>query len=183
MRSILRAERTVLNLLSHLCGVATRTRQFVEKVKKYPVFILDTRKTMPLWREAEKYAVKAGGGKNHRMGLYDAIFVKENHRPYGQLARLRQYAGKFEIEVRNLRELTEAFILRPRVILLDNFKPHLLREAVMLARKTHPEIILEASGGVTLQNVGQYAATGVDWISVGSLTHSVPAIDFSLLIE
>lgn len=181
--SILKVERTLLNFLGHLCGIATLTRQFTDRVKKYPVSILDTRKTTPLWRELEKYAVRIGGGQNHRMGLYDAIFVKENHRPFGNLAKLRQRAGGFEIEVRNILELREAFKLKPRVILFDNFTPSHLRQAVRLARNECPGVILEASGNIHLTNVAQYAATGVDWISVGALTHSIPALNFSLLIE
>jgi nicotinate-nucleotide pyrophosphorylase (carboxylating) len=181
--SILKVERTVLNFLSRLSAIATKTRQFVDRVKGFPVFILDTRKTTPLWREIEKYAVRVGGGRNHRMGLYDAIFVKENHRPYGNLQRLRPFRGQFEIEVRNLKELKEALKLVPRIILLDNFSPAGLRRAVQWARDSHPEVILEASGGITLENVAHYAAMGVDWISVGALTHSVKSIDFSLLVS
>lgn len=183
VRSILRAERTALNLLGHLCGIATKTRAYVEAVKRHPVLILDTRKTTPLWREIEKYAVRAGGGRNHRMGLYDAVFVKENHRPYGDLKKLRDYPGSVEIEVRNLEEMREALKLRPRVILFDNFTPARLNQAVHLARRASPTTILEASGGITLENVAHYAAMGVDWISVGALTHSVKSQDFSLLID
>lgn len=183
VRSLLKGERTVLNFLGHLSGIATLTRRFVERVKHYPVLILDTRKTTPLWRDLEKYAVRAGGGKNHRMGLYDAYFVKENHRPCGDLKRLRNFPGRFEIEVRSLGELNEALKIHPRVILLDNFTPVDLRRAVRRARNTHPEIILEASGGITLENIVHYAAMGVDWISVGALTRSVKAIDFSLLVK
>ena len=183
VRSLLALERTLLNFLGHLSGIATQTRKFVTRVEKYSVFILDTRKTSPLWRELEKYAVRVGGGRNHRMGLYDAIFVKENHRKFGNLGLLKRLHGHFEIEVRNLAELKEALELEPRVILFDNFAPTKLREAVRIAREAHPHIILEASGGITLDNVVHYAALGVDWISVGSLTHSVRSLDFSLLIQ
>ena len=183
VRSILRVERCLLNFLSRLSGITTLTRQFVDKVKPYPVFILDTRKTTPIWRALEKYAVRAGGGRNHRMGLYAAIFVKENHRPHGNLSKLRAHEGKFEIEVRNFRELREALKLGPRVILFDNFTPANLRRAVLMARRARPEVILEASGGITFDNVAHYAALGVDWISVGALTHSAPSIDFSLLMQ
>jgi nicotinate-nucleotide pyrophosphorylase (carboxylating) len=176
-------ERTLLNFLGHLCGIASKTNAFVKKIRPYSTRILDTRKTTPLWRDLEKQAVLAGGGKNHRMGLYDAIFVKENHRPYGQLGQLRKFPHRFEIEVRDLREMVEALILRPAVILFDNFTPADLKKAVKLARKANPKIILEASGGVTLENVKNFAATGVDQISVGSLTHSVKAIDLSLLVR
>lgn len=182
-RSILKAERTVLNFLGPLSGIATKTRKFIEKVKGYPVLILDTRKTTPLWRELEKYAVRVGGGRNHRRGLYDAIFVKENHRAKGDLARLKNFPYQFIIEVHSLRELKDALSVKPRGILFDNFSPSLLRKGVRLARRLNPEIILEASGGITLENVAHYAAMGVDWISVGSLTHSVKAVDYSLLIH
>lgn len=182
-RSILAVERTLLNFLGHLCGIATRTRQFLDRVRRYQVFILDTRKTTPLWREIEKYAVSAGGGRNHRMGLYDAVFIKENHRPFADFSALKNRRGRFEIEVRNLKELKDALKLDPAVILFDNFKPAALKQGVRLARALHPEVILEASGGITLENVSAYAAMGVDWISVGSLTHSVRSLDFSLLVE
>lgn len=182
-RGILKAERTALNFLGHLSGIATLTHTYAEAVKKYHVLILDTRKTTPLWRELEKYAVKTGGGRNHRMGLYDAVFIKENHRVYGDLEKLRDYDGHVEIEVRNQTELREALKLNPRVILFDNFTPARLGEAVRLARRLRPETILEASGGINLENVTHYAAMGVDWISIGSLTHSVRSLDFSLLMQ
>ncbi len=182
-RSILAAERTALNFLGHLSGIATRTASFVKKTKKYRVRILDTRKTTPLLRGLEKYAVKTGGGHNHRMGLYDAIFVKENHRVHGNLKNLKKAAGKFEIEVRNTRELLLALKMKPKVILFDNYKPAQLRAAVKTARRENRKIILEASGGINESNVAVYAATGVDQISIGALTHSVTCLDFSLLIE
>lgn len=225
IRSILKAERTVLNFLGHLSGIATRTREFVnransphpalspearggmikenfptlprsEETKRFPspplgergrvrgqVFIFDTRKTTPGLRLLEKYAVKIGGGENHRAGLYGEIFVKENHRPYGRLNILKKFPRKFVIEVRNRRELHQALKLRPRLILFDNFRPDDLRKAVQVARKADPKVILEASGGVTLENVSKFAACGVDQISVGSLTHSVKAVDFTLLVK
>ena len=181
--SILKAERTALNLLGHLCGVASLTRQYVKQVKRYGVSILDTRKTTPLWRDLEKQAVKSGGGKNHRMGLYDRIFVKENHRPQGRLGRLRQVPKQFEIEVRNQRELAEALLLSPKVILLDNFSISELKKAVKWVRKSKRKVILEASGGITLGNVTKVAQTGIDWISSGALTHSVKNIDLSLIMD
>ena len=124
-----------------------------------------------------------GGSVFAGLGLYDAVFVKENHRPYGNLAKLRSRPRQFEIEVRNLREVAEALMLRPRVILFDNFPPALLRKAVRMVRRADPRILLETSGGITLANVRRYAAAGVDRISVGALTHSVKAIDFSLLLQ
>ena len=183
VHGILKGERTALNFLGHLTGIATKTRLFSDKVKKYGTVILDTRKTTPLWRGLEKYAVKTGGGKNHRMGLFDAVFVKENHRLQGSLKNLRKVAGNFEIEVRNLRELSESLMLKPKVILFDNFKPSELKTAVKIARKTNPRIILEASGGITEKNIQKFAAAGVDQISVGALTHSVRCFDFSLLVK
>lgn len=183
LRAILKGERTALNFLGHLSGIASLTGQFVQSVKKDSVLILDTRKTLPLLREFEKYAVRIGDGKNHRMGLFDAVLVKENHRRYGDLNRLKRYRYKFEIEVRNLKELHEALSYKPRVILFDNFKPDQLRRAVRIARSRNPEIILEASGGINLDNVAHYAAMGVDCISIGALTHSVRSLDFSLLVE
>jgi nicotinate-nucleotide pyrophosphorylase (carboxylating) len=183
IRSILKAERTMVNFISHLSGIATKTRQFVNRVKKYPALILDTRKTTPIWRELEKVAVQVGGGHNHRQGLDEFLFVKENHRIHGDLKKLRHHPHAFEIEVRSLGELWEAIGLRPEVILLDNFSPKEARRAVEIVRKEAPGIFLEASGGITLENVRRFAAAGVDTISVGSLTHSVKAVDFSLLID
>ncbi len=182
-RSILKAERVTLNFLGRLSGIATLTHAYVERICGNKARVFDTRKTTPLLREFEKYAVKTGGGKNHRMGLYDAVFVKENHRRFGNLAKLRRVSGNFEIEVRNLKELSEALVLNPRVILFDNFSPVRLKEAVTLVRQVNPRILLEASGGITLGNISRFAATGVDRISSGALTHSAPAIDFSLLIK
>jgi len=183
IHSILKSERTALNLLGHLSGIATHTNCFVRRIRRYPVMILDTRKTTPLWRESEKYAVRCGGGRNHRFGLYDEIFVKENHRKHGKLDRLKNRRDCFEIEVRSMNELKKALLLSPRVILFDNFTPAKLKQAVRYTRRYKPEIILEASGGITLDNVDHYAAMGVDWISIGSLTHSIRSLDFSLLVS
>lgn len=182
-RSILAAERTALNFLGHLCGISSKTRQYADAVKKYHVLILDTRKTTPLWREIEKYAVRTGGGRNHRMGLYDGVFIKENHRTQGDFSALEKYRGEFEIEVRSMDELKKALPYQPRVVLFDNFTPSRLKRAVDYARKKSPETILEASGGMTLDTVEHYACMGVDWISVGALTHSVKCVDFSLLLK
>ncbi|MFA6599742.1 MAG: carboxylating nicotinate-nucleotide diphosphorylase [Candidatus Omnitrophota bacterium] len=183
VRSILKIERTLLNFLARLCGIATATSGFVRHASPYGVRVLDTRKTTPLWRELEKYAVLTGGGTNHRMGLYDAVFVKENHRPFGDLSRLSRFHGQFVIEVRDFRELREAARYHPKSILLDNFPVSRLRKAVAWVRKIRPDILLEASGGITPANARRYAASGVDQISIGSLTHSVKAVDFSLLIK
>lgn len=183
IRSILKTERVMINFIGHFSAIATKTRQFADKVKRYPVLILNTRKTTPLWRELEKMAVEVGGGRRHRFGLDSFIFVKENHRIHGDLKKLRRHPGQFEIEVRSPGELWEAIQLRPKVILLDNFTPRATRRAVTIIREEAPEIIIEASGGITLENVRKFAAAGVDTLSIGSLTHSVKAVDFSLLID
>jgi nicotinate-nucleotide pyrophosphorylase (carboxylating) len=183
VRSILKLERTLVNFLAWLCGIATVTNAYVRAVSGHGVKVLDTRKTTPLWRELEKYAVKIGGGVNHRMGLYDAMLVKENHRPFGDLKKLCRFKNRFVIEVRDFKELREAVDWHPRSILFDNFSPGLLKKAVCWVRSRAPRIVLEASGGITLKNAAKYAASGVDQISVGSITHSVKALDFSLLIK
>jgi nicotinate-nucleotide pyrophosphorylase (carboxylating) len=185
-RSILTAERVALNFLQHLSGVATLTHQFVDAVGKSKVKVLDTRKTTPGLRTLEKAAVVAGGGANHRSRLSDMVLVKDNHLNLGsgQLAaaiqRVRQERPGIKIEVEaNRLEQVRSFleIEGIDVILLDNMKPSELREAVALGKK---KVKFEASGGVTLKNVRQIAATGIDYISVGALTHSASAIDISL---
>jgi nicotinate-nucleotide pyrophosphorylase (carboxylating) len=189
-RSILKAERVALNFLQRLSGIATLTRQFVEAAGKSRAKILDTRKTTPGLRKLEKAAVVAGGGFNHRFGLYDMVLVKDNHlrgRPdlfselNAMVQRIRQERPNVQIELEadNLEQV-RAFlqIEGVAVILLDNMEPSGLREAIAL-RKNNP-VKFEASGGVTLKNVRRIAATGVDFISVGALTHSARAIDLSL---
>lgn len=188
--SILIAERTALNFLGHLSGVATRTREFVEKVKTTQANILDTRKTTPGLRLFEKYAVATGGGTNHRMGLYDQALVKDNHlrtlrkESIGSiLTRLKSAVLKRTItgvEVKNLPELKEALKTPPDYILLDNMPPEMVREAVNLKKRMGSKVLFEASGGITLDNVMDYARTGVERISVGALTHNAPSIDISL---
>lgn len=187
--SILKAERVALNFLQRLSGIATLTRQFVEAAGKSRAKILDTRKTTPGLRKLEKAAVMAGGGFNHRFGLYDMVLVKDNHllgRPdfselNAMIQRVRQERPNVQIELEadNLEQV-RAFlqIEGVAVILLDNMEPSGLREAIAL-RKNNP-VKFEASGGVTLKNVRRIAATGVDFISVGALTHSARAIDLSL---
>lgn len=192
MRSILAGERIALNFLQRLSGIATRTRRYVEAVAGLRAQILDTRKTTPGWRLLEKYAVRCGGGTNHRMGLHDGVLIKDNHlAALGggpdavtravELARAR--AGPsvpVEIEVDDLDQLDRALACRPQIILLDNMKPSQLREAVRRRDGTAPDVLLEASGGVTLANVRAIAEAGVDRISVGELTHSAPALDIGL---
>lgn len=188
-RSILTAERVALNFLQRLSGVATLTRQFVDAVGKSKAKILDTRKTTPGLRALEKAAVVAGGGMNHRFGLYDMVLVKDNHlmasnglsRVAAAVERVRAARPRvrIELEADNLEQV-RAFlaIAGVDVILLDNMKPSEMREAVALGKKTG--VKFEASGGVTLQTVRQIAATGVDFVSVGAITHSAPAVDLSL---
>lgn len=195
LRGILTAERVALNFLGRLSGIATLTSRYVEAVAPYRAVILDTRKTTPGWRVLEKYAVRCGGGRNHRMGLYDMILIKDNHivaagsiteavrRAQAHLAKAEAWAKKklpIEVEVRTLEELEEALSLGVDRILLDNMDPAILREAVKLTRG---RATLEASGGISLENVAEVAATGVDYISVGALTHSAPALDLSLEIS
>jgi len=186
LRGILTAERTALNFLTHLSGIATLTARFVDVVAPYRAVILDTRKTTPGWRILEKYAVRCGGGRNHRMGLYDMVLIKDNHiAASGSLTeavRRVRAAGislPIEVEVRTLAELEEALSLDVDRILLDNMDIPTLREAVARAKG---KVELEASGGVTLENAAEIAACGVDYISIGALTHSAPALDFSLEI-
>jgi nicotinate-nucleotide pyrophosphorylase (carboxylating) len=187
-RSILKAERVALNFLQRLCGIATLTRQFVETVKDHPAKILDTRKTTPGLRSLEKAAVLAGGGENHRFGLYDMVLVKDNHLMTldglsgfaDRIKRLRQERPNVRIEVEaDDLEQVRALVEIPEidVILLDNMAPAHIREAIALRTDN---IQFEASGGITLENVNRIAATGIDYISAGSLTHAARAIDIGL---
>jgi len=189
-RALLAAERTALNLLCHLAGVATLTARFVREVDGTDVRILDTRKTTPGLRALEKAAVAAGGGTNHRMGLYDAILIKENHTALaggvGEAVRRAQQAKPelpIEVECRDLDEVREAAEAGADRLLLDNMGAVRLREAVGAAREEGNGPELEASGGITLAKVRDIAETGVDFVSVGALTHSAPALDLSMTIE
>jgi len=183
--SMLTAERTALNFLQRLSGIATQTSRFVEAVKGTGAKILDTRKTTPGWRELEKYAVRCGGGGNHRMGLYDMVLVKDNHIAAAGSVRAaveltRDSKLPVEVEVKSLAQLREALDAGARRILLDNMSPARMRKARELAG---PQVKLEASGGISLRRVRQVAETGVDYISVGELTHSAPALDIALDLE
>jgi nicotinate-nucleotide pyrophosphorylase (carboxylating) len=187
-RALLAAERTALNLLGHLSGVATLTARFVKAVEGSGTRILDTRKTTPGLRALEKAAVAAGGGINHRMGLYDAILIKENHAALAggvgaavQRAREAQPELPIEVECRDLDEVRQGAEAGADRLLLDNMWPGELREAVAAVRALNGAE-LEASGGVTLDNVAEIAATGVDYVSVGALTHSAPALDLSMTL-
>jgi nicotinate-nucleotide pyrophosphorylase (carboxylating) len=192
-RGLLAAERTAINFLGHLSGVATLTARYAEAVVGTGTTILDTRKTTPGLRHLEKAAVAAGGGINHRMGLYDAILVKENHiAAAGGLAKA-VYAARnaqpemaIEVEVCNMDETAYALGMGVDRLLLDNMSPDQLREAVALRDENAggPDgVSLEASGGVNLDNVREIAETGVEFISIGSLTHSAATLDFSMLLE
>jgi nicotinate-nucleotide pyrophosphorylase (carboxylating) len=185
---LLTAERTALNFVQRLSGVATQTRRYVEAIQGLPSKILDTRKTTPGWRLLEKYAVRCGGGHNHRMGLYDGMLIKDNHLAatnhafsIGDAVRLaRSIPGPVEIEVDTLEQLDQALAGKPDIVLLDNMPPDKLREAVRRRNAIAPSVLLEASGGVNLDTVRAIAETGVDRISVGALTHSAPALDIGL---
>jgi nicotinate-nucleotide pyrophosphorylase (carboxylating) len=189
-RALLAAERTALNLLCHLSGVATLTARFVREVEGTGARVLDTRKTTPGLRALEKAAVAAGGGTNHRMGLYDAILIKENHAVLAggvgeavTQARGAQPDLPVEVECRDLDEVRQGAEAGADRLLLDNMNPAELREAVAAARGPEGGPELEASGGITLENVAEIAATGVNFVSVGALTHSAPALDLSMILE
>ncbi|HEX3561649.1 MAG TPA: carboxylating nicotinate-nucleotide diphosphorylase [Solirubrobacterales bacterium] len=189
-RALLAAERTALNLLCHLSGVATLTARFVREVEGTGARVLDTRKTTPGLRALEKAAVAAGGGTNHRMGLYDAILIKENHAVLAggvgeavTQARAAQPDLPVEVECRDLDEVRQGAEAGADRLLLDNMNPAELREAVAAARGPEGGPELEASGGITLENVAEIAATGVNFVSVGALTHSAPALDLSMILE
>jgi len=189
-KGILRGERTALNFLQRMSGIATLTRQYVEAVKPHRAVILDTRKTAPGLRLLDKWAVKLGGGQNHRIGLYDMVLIKNNHiTAVGSITaainRVRDCDDRdrpIEVEVRTLDELREALALQPDRILLDNMSLIQMREAVEIAAARTRRVPLEASGNVTLETVNAIAATGVDFISSGALTHSVRALDISLTL-
>ena len=188
-KGILSTERTALNFLQKLSGIATLTAKYVEEIKGTRTKILDTRKTTPGLRVLEKYAVKTGGGENHRMGLFDMILIKENHIKAGggiseaiMRARWKRTREKIEVEVRNLAEVREAIESKPDWIMLDNMRIDQMRKAVRMIRRASRVIKIEASGSINLRNVRKIALTGVDFISVGALTHSAPALDMSLML-
>lgn len=184
-RSLLTVERVALNFLQRLSGIATLTRRFVDAVKETNARIVDTRKTTPLLRHFEKYAVTVGGGFNHRFGLFDGILIKDNHLQAAggvknalELAKKKApHLMKIEVEVTNLEEFKEALEHGADAVLLDNMTPEEIQKAVSLA---DGKVVLEASGGITLDNVKVYAETGVDIISIGALTHSASAVDISM---
>jgi nicotinate-nucleotide pyrophosphorylase (carboxylating) len=184
-KSLLTAERVALNLFQRLSGIATLTHQFVMAIQDLPVKIVDTRKTTPLLRVFEKYAVRTGGAFNHRFGLYDGILIKDNHiavaggikNAVKAAKKNAPHLMKVEVEVKDLEELKEALVCQADVVLLDNMTPEMVRQAVELTDK---RALLEVSGGITLDNIRQYALAGVDLISIGALTHSAKAVDMSM---
>ena len=195
IRSILKGERTALNFLQQLSGVATFASTFVNKVKGSSVKILDTRKTVPGLRALQKYAVKLGGGHNHRMGLYDMILIKENHiKSAGGITDAIKKAMssskmksktrklKIEVETRNFKEVEKAAQMGVDVIMLDNMSLPQIRKAVRIVKSINENIKIEVSGNIDLNLIRQIAKTGIDFISVGALTHSAKALDFSLKV-
>jgi nicotinate-nucleotide pyrophosphorylase (carboxylating) len=187
-RSVLRGERIVLNFLSALSGTATTTRKYVDKIKKYNTKILDTRKTIPGFRVLQKYAVSVGGAKNHRMGLYDMVLIKDNHIEtnggiINSVLKIRKKIPKnvkIEVESENLKQVKEALDSGVDWIMLDNMSIENMKKAVkVIDGKTK----IEASGGITLDNIEDIAKIGVDYISIGALTHSFTKIDFSMVVK
>ena len=195
IKEILSGERVALNFLQRLSGIATLTRSMAEIVFPYGVKLLDTRKTSPLMREYEKYAVRVGGGHNHRFGLYDMIMLKDNHiQALGSIkaavnrVRIQNINYKIEVEVKNLKELREALKCAVDRILLDNMSLNNIKKSVEISNKISAtgktkKVELEISGGVNLKNIEKYAQTGVDFISTGAITHSAKALDLTLLFR
>ncbi|MFZ0663447.1 MAG: carboxylating nicotinate-nucleotide diphosphorylase [Acidobacteriaceae bacterium] len=189
-RVILSCERVILNLMQRMSGIATLTRRYVDAIKGTKAKVLDTRKTIPGLRVLDKYAVRCGGGENHRLDLSDGILIKNNHISLGGgiekvLARaheLRSAGQTIDIEVRTFDELREALDSGAESLLLDNFSPAEIKKAVKLVQEHGGDIPTEASGGIVLENIRKYALAGVDYISVGALTHSAPAVDLSMKI-
>ena len=208
-RDLLTSERTILNILGRLSGIATLTRQYVETIAGTKARIYDTRKTIPGWRRLDKYAVHCGGGHNHRTGLYDAILIKDNHVAFGREGKsdrayspaeavrkaraflAQQAVGELtagapdssmllEIEVDSLDQLREVLLENPDIVLLDNMTPEQLRQAIQIRDAARSSAELEASGGINLQNIRAIAESGIDRISIGALTHSAPVLDLAL---
>lgn len=187
-RAILMAERVALNFLQRLSGIATLTAEYVKRVKGLNVKILDTRKTTPGLRSLEKYAVRMGGGFNHRFGLYDAVLVKDNHialsgsirKALEKVRKETPHTTKIEIETKSIKEVKDALKVGVDIIMLDNMDLETIRKAVKMIKG---KALVEASGNINLDNVRKIAETGVDLISIGAITHSAPAVDISLEIE
>ncbi|HYP49407.1 MAG TPA: carboxylating nicotinate-nucleotide diphosphorylase [Pyrinomonadaceae bacterium] len=188
---LLAAERTALNLIQRMCGIATLTRQYVKMVEGTNAKIVDTRKTTPGLRMIEKYAVSVGGGRNHRLGLDDGVLIKDNHIALAgsvreAVRRAKESVGhlhKVEVEISNWAQLREAIEAGADIVLLDNQTPDEAAKLVEMSRELNPAVLIEASGGISLENVRQFAETGVDLISIGKLTHSARAVDISFKIQ
>ena len=186
-QTILQGERVALNFLQRMSGIATITSKFCQEVKDFPVRIVDTRKTTPGLRILEKYAVRMGGGYNHRFGLYDAVLIKDNHiavaggikSAVNSIRKQISHTVKIEVEVENLSQLQEALEMKVDIIMLDNMDLNTMKKAVKMVKG---KVLIEASGGITLEKVREIAQTGVDLISIGSLTHSVKSLDISMEI-
>ena len=190
IRTLLAGERIALNFLIHLSGIASLTADFVARVQGSRAVVLDTRKTLPGYRSLQKYAVRCGGGSNHRMGLYDGVLIKDNHlaaRNHSSVAdgvtAAREYLTAsslnlpVEVEVDTLEQLRDVLTVQPDIVLLDNMRTADLQQAVAIRDDVSPVTLLEASGGIDLESIGCIAGTGVDRISIGGLTHSSPALD------
>lgn len=190
VRSLLQTERLMLNIMQRMSGVATETARYQKQLEGLDCYVLDTRKTTPGMRMLEKDAVKIGGGKNHRIGLFDMILIKDNHVDFAggitaAVSRAKDYCRsngknlKIEVEVRNEDEINEAIAAGVDRIMLDNFTPERTKEAVAIIRKAAPGVEIESSGGITFDTLRAYGEAGVDFISVGALTHSVKGLDLS----
>jgi len=187
-RTILKGERVALNFLQRMSGIATITSKFCQEIKDFPVRIVDTRKTTPGLRILEKYAVRMGGGYNHRFGLYDAVLIKDNHiavaggikSAVNSIRKQISHTVKIEVEVENLSQLQEALKMKVNIIMLDNMDLETMKEAVKMVKS---KALIEASGGITLEKVREIAQTGVDLISIGALTHSVKSLDIGMEIK
>ncbi len=187
-RTLLSIERTLLNYLQHLSGVATATHLYAEKVRPYGCHILDTRKTIPGLRLLQKYAVACGGGMNHRLHLADQVLIKDNHLKINKELSIKKLIHlskkyKLEIEAANYKQALALSQLPIDRIMLDNFKIPELKKTIKALRKLHPHLEIEISGGVTLKNIVRYAQTKPDYISIGAMTHSAPALDLSMKIK
>ena len=192
---MLTIERTLLNFLQYLSGIATSTRRYVDAIAGTGAKLLDTRKTLPGWRSLSKYAVAVGGGVNHRMGLYDMVLIKDNHLkalrdlpPPQAVGLVKGRPGykrtvPIEVEVETVEDADDATLFGADIIMLDNMPPARMKKAVAAIRSARPDTIIEASGGITLRNIAAVARTGVDWISVGAVTHSAKSLDIALEME
>jgi nicotinate-nucleotide pyrophosphorylase (carboxylating) len=186
--SLLRAERTCLNFMQHMSGIATLTRKFVDIARPYGVRIADTRKTMPVLRKIEKYAVLCGGGYNHRFGLFDGVLIKDNHiaaaggilEAIGSVKENAPHTVKIEVEVKDFRQLDQAIEGGADIIMLDNMDPGSMAEAVKVIKGKKKGTLIEASGNINLDNLEEICKTGIDIVSTGAITHSAPAVDISM---